>query len=98
MLNKCFAETVLSDNKYKKSIEKNLNRYEFIEVLVRIAAVLCNSRRASETTTIAQTLSALLTDLIIPNSQQVNRVEFRRMLIADPRVSELLNRNSDCFK
>ena len=98
MLNKCFAESVLSENKYKKSIEKTLNRYEFIEVLVRIAAVLCNTRRATETTTIAQTLNSLLTELIIPNSQQVNRVEFRRMLIADPRVAELLNRNSDCLK
>ena len=37
-LMKCFSETIVSTNKYKKSGEKMLHRYEFIEIIVRIAS------------------------------------------------------------
>lgn len=36
-------------------------------------------------------------DIIDPNSQRVNRYKFRKMLIQDARVSELLNRNYNVF-
>ena len=34
---KCFNETIVSTNTLKKSGDRNLNRYEFLEILVRIA-------------------------------------------------------------
>ena len=37
---KCFTETIVSTNKYKKSGEKMLHRYEFVEIIVRIAATV----------------------------------------------------------
>ena len=39
-LMKCFTETIVSTNKYKKSGEKMLHRYEFVEIIVRIAATI----------------------------------------------------------
>ena len=100
-LQKCWAETILSTNNFKKSGEKGLYRYEFIEIIVRISAFLAKTRHAagqSDNNSISETLTLLLNDIILPNSQMVNRYKFRKMLISDTRVTELLNRNSDVFE
>ena len=48
--------------------------------------------------TISQTLIELITVYIIPNSQKVNRAEFRKMLISDQMVSEILVKNNDVLQ
>ena len=39
-LQRCFQETTVSTNSYKKTGEKSLFRYEFLEILVHISAYL----------------------------------------------------------
>ena len=44
---KCFSETTVSTNNFKKSGENNtLYRYEFLEILVRIAAAILKQNEA----------------------------------------------------
>ena len=43
-LRKCFTETIVSTNNFKQSGEKSLCRYEFLEILVRIAAAISSDR------------------------------------------------------
>ena len=91
----------MSTNNLKKSNETGLFRYEFIEIIVRISAFISKSRQQAgqvENNSISQTLQILLDDIIEPNSQRVNRYKFRKMLISDARVSELLNRNQSVFE
>ena len=46
-LQKCWAETILSTNNFKKSGENAFYRYEFIEIIVRISSFLAKTRQAS---------------------------------------------------
>ena len=48
---KCFQETIVSTNNLKKSGESILYRYEFIEVIVRIAASLLKQQSGAATQT-----------------------------------------------
>jgi hypothetical protein len=55
---KCFSETTVSTNNFKKSGENNtLYRYEFLEILVRIAAAILKQNEVVLTT---QTTSTVL--------------------------------------
>jgi len=46
-LMKCFTETIQSKNNLKQKGEKQLNRYEFLEILVRISSVISKSNQHS---------------------------------------------------
>ena len=56
---KCFNETIVSTNTLKESGEQVLYRYEFIEILVRIAAHISRNRQGNgpaDKVSISQTL------------------------------------------
>ena len=83
-LQRCFQETTVSTNMYKKTGEKSLYRYEFLEVLVHISAYLFGKQPPRQKgKTKEQILDTLITDKILRNAQCVNRVNFRRYLVAD---------------
>ena len=44
-IQKLWAETILSTNNLKKSSETGLFRYEFIEIIIRIAAFIAKTRQ-----------------------------------------------------
>ena len=96
---KCFQETTVSTHGFKKTGEKSLFRYEFLEILVHIAAFLHGKQPPRQQgKSIEQILNALISEQILPNAQSVNRVNFRRFLISDQNVCELLARNAPTLR
>lgn len=75
-------------------------RYEFLEILVRFASHINNKQVPKQpgNKSIDQILKTLITEQVIQNSQSVNRIAFRRYLINNVNVSELLNRNAEVLK
>lgn len=97
-LMKCFTETYASTNGPKRNNEKSLYRFEFLEILVRIAAALMKDSQAAKDgklTSLASTLTSLLNEVIFKHAQRVNRYKFRKMLINDIHVTEILNKNAE---
>ena len=92
---KCFTETIQSTNNLKQKGEKQLNRYEFLEILVRISSVISKSNQHSIAvkSSVSQTLRNLLELVILPNAQQTNRSGFIKMLTSDDRITDLLSQN-----
>ena len=97
VLQKCISETVgVTINNFKKSGDESIYRYEFLEILVRLSAFILRYQDQMNNTqghTISTVLSELLTTIVLPRSKFINRYKFRRSLIQDRNVSELLNKN-----
>ena len=71
---KLFQETTASNHNFKKTGEKSLFRYEFLEILVRIASFISLSHQNQDNMTISQTLNSVISDQILPKAQKVNRI------------------------
>ena len=102
---KCFNETIVSTNTLKKSGDRNLNRYEFLEILVRIAQVVNREQnlamtpsQISQKKSLSQTLDHLLNEVVLQKAKKVNRYKFRRFLLHDPTLGQLVNRNIDVLE
>lgn len=69
----------MSTNNLKKSDESILYRYEFVEVIVRIAAAIF--KQSKSVGNLTKTLQSLFTDVIFRNARSVNKYKFRKNLI-----------------
>jgi len=73
------------------SAERDLNRYEFFEIIVRIATQLYRESKVCET--VPQAIHKLLNENIYPNSKEVNGEHFRRFHCYNVKVNEILKKN-----
>jgi hypothetical protein len=71
--------------------ERDLNRYEFLEVIVRLANAKYFISKICETS--PQALQKFLTENIFPNSKEVNGENFRRFQCYNVKVNEILQKN-----
>lgn len=78
------------------SAERDLNRYEFLEVIVRLANALYRESRVCETT--PQAILKLLNDNIFPHSKSVDGETFRRFQCYNVKVNEILKKNEGVLK
>lgn len=70
------------------SAERDLNRYEFLEIIVRLAIAKYRESKICETT--PEAILKLLKHNIFPNSLQVNGDSFRRFQCYNVKVNEIL--------
>jgi hypothetical protein len=78
------------------SAERDLNRYEFLEIIVRLANALYKDAKVCETTPLA--ILKLLKDNIYPNSEEVDGEHFRRYHCYNVKVNEILQKNATVLK
>jgi uncharacterized protein YggL (DUF469 family) len=78
------------------SAERDLNRYEFLEVIARIAVALFKESKVCET--IPEAIHKLLTENIYPNSREMNGEHFRRFHCYNVKVNEILKKNEQAIK
>ena len=62
-----FVATNVSNNKYTQSAERDLNRYEFFEIMVRTAIFRYKDTKLADTT--CKAIEMLLNELIYPNAR-----------------------------
>ena len=70
------------------SAERDLNRYEFLEILVRLGNALYRESKVCVSAPAA--LVKLLSDNIFPNSKEVNGENFRRFQCYNVKVNDIL--------
>jgi hypothetical protein len=78
------------------SAERDLNRYEFLEILVRIAIAKYRESKVCGSAPLA--ILELLNKNIFPNSQEVNGDSFRRVHCYNVKVNEILQKNVTVLK
>ena len=74
------------------SAERNLNRYEFFEIIARFAkikymesAIICR--------TLPEAIHKILADCVYPNASSSNGLDFRQHQLYNVKVNEILRRN-----
>ena len=83
--------TNLSNNKYKKSKERELHRYEFVEFIVRLSqSVYRDSKREA---TIDGAIEAIISQDVVPNNPSVEGLSFREKHMYNHKVNFLLKNN-----
>ncbi len=78
------------------SAERDLNRYEFLEIIVRLATALYRESKVCDS--IPAAIIKLLTVNIYPNSKEVNGEHFRRFHCYNVKVNEILKKNEGVIK
>jgi hypothetical protein len=78
------------------SAERDLNRYEFLEIIVRLANALYKESKVCESS--PEAILKLLNENIFPNSKEVNGEHFRRFQCYNVKVNELLKKNETVIK
>ena len=78
------------------SAERDLNRYEFLEIITRLATALYKESKVCDS--IPAAIIKLLTDNIYPNSKEVNGEHFRRFHCYNVKVNEILKKNEGVIK
>ena len=78
------------------SAERDLNRYEFLEILVRLANAKYKESKICATS--PEALLKLLHENIYPNSKEVNGEHFRRFQCYNVKVNEILQKNESLIK
>jgi hypothetical protein len=76
--------------------ERDLNRYEFLELIVRMANALYKESKVCQTTPDA--VKRLLEVNVYPNSKSVDGEKFRRFNCYNVKVNELLKKNEPVLK
>lgn len=78
------------------SAERDLNRYEFLEIIVRLSNALYKESGVVETT--PQAVYKLLHDNIYPHSEEVDGEHFRRFHCYNVKVNEILQKNTTVLR
>ena len=94
-LMKCFTETIVGSTNQKQNGEKSLIRFEFFEILVRIAFAI---QKETGQKSLSVILSNLLTGNVLVKAQSTDKAAFRRMMVEDEKVQELLSQNSNVLR
>ena len=91
-----FIATNQSNNDYKNSAERELHRYEFIEVNVRLA--LSKFKEPKITETLALAVEKMMLENIIPKNPAVDGLNFREEHMYNLRVDEIFKKNESVIK
>ena len=86
-----FVATNVSSNKYTQSAERDLNRYEFFEIMVRTAIFRYKDTKLADTT--CKAIEMLLNELIYPNARSMNGEHFRKYYCYNVKTNEVLKKN-----
>ena len=91
-----FVATNVSANKYIVSAERDLNRYEFLEIILRTALFRYKDTKLAPTT--CKAIEMLLEELIYPNARSMNGEHFRKYYCYNIKTNEILKKNEAPLK
>lgn len=83
--------TAVSHHQWVNSATLDLTRYEFIEIIVRMANFYYKDKGLVKTT--SQGIEKMLNDHIYPNAKQMDGEHFRRYQCYNVRTNEILKKN-----
>ena len=83
--------TNVTNNKYKKSAERELHRYEFIEFIVRLSLTIYKEPKRVET--LWDAYSLILDKDILPKNPTVDGLNFREEHMYNLKTNEIFVRN-----
>jgi hypothetical protein len=89
-----YVATCVAHHNYKNNAERDLNRYEFIEIILRLANAKFKEQGVCSTT--AGSIEKLLTEHIYPNTAGVAEMDgdaFRKQKCYTVKVNEVLKKN-----
>ena len=90
-LDRIFIITNVALHKHFSAQERNLSRYEFLEILVRLGQA--KYKETGIVKTVSQALQMLLEENIFPNAEKVNWGGFRENLLYNYPMNEAFIRN-----
>lgn len=80
-----------ADNKYKNAAERELHRYEFIEVIVRLS--LSKYKEPKIVSTLAEAAEMIFVKDVIPRNAAVDGLNFREEHMYNLKCDEIFKRN-----
>jgi hypothetical protein len=86
-----FIATNVSNNPYKNSAERELHRYEFVEVIVRLS--LSKYKDPKIVPNLHEAAKKILEDDIIPKNPAVDGLNFREAFMYNLKVDEIFKKN-----
>ena len=95
-LDRLFIATNVTRNPYKNQNNRELHRYEFFELLIRIAQA--KYRDMKITLNLPDAVEMIISKDILPNNQQLNGMKFRTEQLYHPRVHEIFHKNESVLK
>ena len=91
-----FIATNTSNNKFKISAERELHRYEFVEVIVRLSLVKYKEPKIHEK--LHDATEAILLEDILPNNIGVDGYNFRKEHMYNLKCDEIFKKNDSVIK
>lgn len=96
-IDRILITTNVNTHNHFNSAERDLNRYEFLEIIIRIAFALYKENN-KEVETMEEAVHILLRDNIFPNSEQMDGDNFRKYHLYNVKVNETLKKNEPPLK
>jgi len=88
--------TAVSHHQYVNSATLDLTRYEFMEMIVRVANFRYKETKLVKTT--CEAIEKVLSELIYPHAQAMNGEKFRKYHCYSVKVNEILKKNEQQLK
>jgi len=95
-LDRLLITTNVSLHNYTSSAERDLQRYEFLEIIVRLANAKYKETHQANTTVAA--IEKLLHENIFPNARRVDGENFRKYHCYNVKTNEILKKNESLLK
>jgi hypothetical protein len=90
-VDRMFIATNTSNNRYKNSAERELHRYEFVEVIVRLSLVKYKDPKIHEK--LHDATKAILEDDVLPNNPAVDGYNFRKDFMYNLKCDDIFKKN-----
>ena len=91
-----FIATNTSNNKYKISAERELHRYEFVEVIVRLSLVKYKDSKIYSN--LHDATRVILEHDILPNNPSVDGYNFRKDHMYNLKCDDIFRKNENVIK
>jgi len=88
--------TCVSINEYVSSAEKDMQRYEFMEMLVRVAHERLKDKNYAKS--VPDAIEKVLYDMVYPNARTMDGENFRRYYCYNVKTNEILKKNEQHIK
>jgi uncharacterized protein YggL (DUF469 family) len=95
-LDRILITTNVSTHQYTSSAERDLQRYEFLEIIVRMANAKFKEPHIVNST--AEAIEKLLNENIFPNAKSVDGETFRKYQCYNYKTNEILKKNEQQIK
>ena len=86
-----FVGTCVAHHNFKNNAERDLNRYEFLEIILRLA--IAKYKETGIVSSTAEAINKLLEENIYPHADYMDGDHFRKYYCYNVKVNEILKKN-----